>query len=243
MSCQRSVEKWLKFTLTTFCVFMLQLYMCFKTTFSYLVCPLALVDSCQETTHLTFHMMKHPISRQTTHAEKQKVSKHSNWKSFMVLQQLFSMCKAMNYCFLTYIVFVQCWSSWKQSAFQVSLAHRLIKNRLNVCWDETSHVQSLSSIIFVIRWPLIKEVCCLTVQLQPQQSQKMVVWIYECLVDHSEKMFNGGVKYFYHSYRQDHQLQTASTESFFRTFRHGSPPKFSGVTCTEQASLPTQFCK
>jgi len=34
----------------------------------------------------------------------------------------------------------------------------------------------------------------------------------------------------------------ASTESFFMTFGHGSPPKFSGDTVTVHQFCPTQFC-
>lgn len=36
------------------------------------------------------------------------------------------------------------------------------------------------------------------------------------------------------------QLQTASTESFFMTFGHGSPPKISGATVTEHEFSPRQ---
>lgn len=35
----------------------------------------------------------------------------------------------------------------------------------------------------------------------------------------------------------------ASTESFFKTFGHGSPPKFSGDTVTLHEFCPTQFCR
>lgn len=34
----------------------------------------------------------------------------------------------------------------------------------------------------------------------------------------------------------------ASTESFFMTLGHGSPPKFSGDTATVHEFCPTQFC-
>lgn len=40
-----------------------------------------------------------------------------------------------------------------------------------------------------------------------------------------------------------YQLQMTSTESFFITFGHGSPPKISGVTGTVQEFWPTQVCK
>lgn len=40
-----------------------------------------------------------------------------------------------------------------------------------------------------------------------------------------------------------HQLQTASTETFFITFGHGSPPNASGATGTEHDSCPMQYCK
>lgn len=40
-----------------------------------------------------------------------------------------------------------------------------------------------------------------------------------------------------------HQLQTASTESFFLTFGHGSPPNISGSTVTEHEFSPMQVCK
>lgn len=39
-----------------------------------------------------------------------------------------------------------------------------------------------------------------------------------------------------------HQLQMASTASFFITRGHGSPPKASGNTVTEHHCCPTQFC-
>ena len=39
------------------------------------------------------------------------------------------------------------------------------------------------------------------------------------------------------------QLQSASTESFFMLPGHGSPPKTSGATDTEQDCFPMQFCK
>lgn len=38
-----------------------------------------------------------------------------------------------------------------------------------------------------------------------------------------------------------HQLQMASTETFFMTFGHGSPPKISGVMGTAQDCWPTQY--
>jgi hypothetical protein len=38
------------------------------------------------------------------------------------------------------------------------------------------------------------------------------------------------------------QVQMASTESFFMTFGHGSPPKFSGDTVTLHQFCPMQFC-
>jgi hypothetical protein len=40
-----------------------------------------------------------------------------------------------------------------------------------------------------------------------------------------------------------HQLQMASTASFFMTFRQGSPPNISGATVTEHEFCPTQSCK
>lgn len=42
--------------------------------------------------------------------------------------------------------------------------------------------------------------------------------------------------------KKNHQLQMASTESFFITLGHGSPPKSSGATVTEHDSWPMQYC-
>lgn len=42
-------------------------------------------------------------------------------------------------------------------------------------------------------------------------------------------------------YPQCHQLQITSTESFFITCGHGSPPKISGVTGTEHEFCPMQY--
>jgi len=41
---------------------------------------------------------------------------------------------------------------------------------------------------------------------------------------------------------ENDQVQMASTESFFITLGHGSPPKISGDTVTVQELCPTQFC-
>jgi len=41
---------------------------------------------------------------------------------------------------------------------------------------------------------------------------------------------------------ENDQVQMASTESFFMTLGHGSPPKISGATVTVHQLCPTQFC-
>ena len=112
---------------------------------------------------------------------------------------------------------------------------------------ETIHIYTFFSRIILKSTVIldIDGVCCMYVQLQPNIAQiKMVCGEKWCLGNSWSQ--NWPIVWEYLCRKEQtsvsHQLQTASTESFFITFGHGSPPKISGVTGTAQDCWPTQYC-
>nr|GMD33747.1 hypothetical protein Iba_chr09cCG5530 [Ipomoea batatas] len=78
-----------------------------------------------------------------------------------------------------------------------------------------------------LKWPAVRGcVCCIAAQLHPGKVKT-----------NDNRGGNNG--------KQMASLinATTSTDSFFMTFGHGSPPKASGVTGTVQEFHPIQYCK
>jgi len=75
-------------------------------------------------------------------------------------------------------------------------------------------------------------VCCVHLQLHLGKAKSMPVVIYNCKLSFNKSNMEPLFHLF--SDLDNDQVQMASTESFFITLGHGSPPKISGDTVTVQ---------